>query len=128
MHRRGDEDLVLTTALRAQQDSEVVSASARVFAAMMQRDPDGARSLMLDVLPQAFPWVRLLPADDRTAFIDEFVDALRAVEDLDNPAAVVHVITTWRHTAEVCADPELHEVLATDGADHGPASAPPVDA
>lgn len=125
IHRRGKdvEDLVLTTASRAEQASEVVSATTRMFVALMQRD-DQARSLVVDVIPEAFPWVRFLPTEDVRAFVLELVEVLRAAESVGNPAPVAQVITEWRHTAEIHADPELVAVLTQDGSDFGPVPAP----
>lgn len=123
LRRRDDEDLVLTTAARAEQDSEMVSATTRMFVALMQHD-EQARSLLLDVIPQAFPWVRFLPREDVQAFLIELVATLRAVEELHSPAPVVQVINEWRHTAEVHADPELLAALTKDGEDHGQALPP----
>lgn len=125
LRRRGEEDdLVLTTAARAEQETEVMSATTKMFVAMMQHD-GAALSLLVDVVPEAFPWVRFLPSEDVRAFVVELVETLRASEEVDNPAPIVQVITEWKHTAEVHADPELYELLSRDASDHGPASAPP---
>ncbi|MGH3547848.1 MAG: hypothetical protein ACRDQU_06980 [Pseudonocardiaceae bacterium] len=56
LRRRDAEDLILTTAARAEQEHTVVSATTRIFVALMQRD-EAARSLLIDVVPEAFPWV-----------------------------------------------------------------------
>ncbi|MGW8955833.1 hypothetical protein [Streptomyces sp. NPDC055709] len=123
LRRRDDEDLVLTTAARAEQDSTVMGATSRMFVEMM-RTPEG-RTLVLDVLPAAFPWVRYLPAHDVREFSVELVESLRAATDLDNTAAVAQLITEWRHTAEVHADPELRAALIADaGDDFGPVPEP----
>jgi hypothetical protein len=125
VRRRGDaEDLVLTTASRAEQGSEVASATTRMFVALMQNNPR-ALSLLVDVVPSAFPWVRFLPREDVQAFVIELVDILEAADSLENPAPVVQVIREWRHTAEVYADPELAAALrgGTDG-DYGPVAPP----
>jgi hypothetical protein len=124
LRRRDDEDLMLTTAARAEQNEEFVSATTRMFVALMQHD-ETARMLLLDVIPEAFPWVRFLPKEDVQAFLVELVGTLRAVQELDSPAPVVQVITEWRHTAEVHADPELRALLTQDSADHGPVPPPP---
>jgi hypothetical protein len=123
LRRRDDEDLMLTTAARAEQNSELVSATTKMFVALMQHD-EHARALLLDVIPEAFPWVRFLPREDVQAFLVELVGTLRAVEELGSPAPVVQVITEWRHTAEVHADPELFAVLTKDSEDHGPVPPP----
>lgn len=106
LRRRDAEDLTLSTAARAEQEHTVVSATTRMFVALMQRD-EAARSLLIDVVPAAFPWVRFLPTEDVRAFVLELVETLHAADALDNPAPVVHVIAAWQHTAEVYADPDL---------------------
>ncbi|MBT2269055.1 hypothetical protein [Rhodococcus erythropolis] len=125
VRRRDAEDLVLTTAERAEQEHAVSSATTRMFVALMRRD-GAARELVTDVLPDAFPWVEFLPRDDVQAFVVELVAVLRAAESIENPAPVVAVIEAWRHTALVFADPELAAVLAgpTDG-DFGVVAGPP---
>ncbi|MFB7293692.1 hypothetical protein [Actinacidiphila glaucinigra] len=123
LRRRDDEDLVLTTAARAEQDSTVMGAASRMFVEMM-RTPEG-RTLVLNVLPATFPWVRYLPAHDVRTFAVELVAELGAAAELDNTAAVAQLITEWRHTAEVHADPELYAALSSDsGEDHGPVPEP----
>lgn len=124
VRRRGDEeDLVLTTASRADQVDEVMSATTKIFLALMQHDPTVV-TLVIDVLPEAFPWVRFLPKQDVQAFVVDLVGTLKAAASLDNPAPVAQVVAAWRHTAEVYADPELLAVLRKDGEDLGPVPAP----
>lgn len=122
LRRRDDDDLMLTTASRAEQEHAMVSAATRMFVALMQRD-DGAR-LLAEVAPVAFPWVRFLPDDEVHEFAAELVRTLEASDAVENPAPVVQVIGAWQSTAEVYADPNLAEVLATDGADYGPVPSP----
>ncbi|MFE4653554.1 hypothetical protein [Streptomyces sp. NPDC056707] len=112
IRRRDGEDLVLTTAARAEQDSTVLGVTGRMFVEMM-RTPEG-RTLVLDALPATFPWVRYLPARDVREFSVDLVGALGASADLDSTAAVAQLITEWRHTAEVYADRELYTALTTD--------------
>ena len=122
--RRDDEDLVLLTATRSEQEHTVVSAATKMFLALMQRDND-ARTLITDVIPEAFPWARFLPREDVQEFVVELVQTLRAAESIDNPAPVIQVIDSWRHTAEIHADPELASQLASPtDLDLGPVPAP----
>ncbi|MFE1574659.1 hypothetical protein [Streptomyces fradiae] len=124
LHRRDGEDLVLTTAARAEQDRTVVSAATRMLAAMARREP-GGMELLLDVLPDAFPWVRYLPDPDLRAFAVELVDTMRAADSVGNNASVAQLLTAWQHTAEVYSDPELLAALTRDhGEDYGPAPDP----
>ncbi|MFC1434920.1 hypothetical protein ACEZDB_30190 [Streptacidiphilus sp. N1-3] len=124
LRRRDAEDLVLTTVARAEQDSTVVSAATRLFAALMQQGP-APRELLLQVLPAAFPWVKYLPREDREAFARQLFKELTASESLESSAPVAQLIIAWQHTAEVHADPELFAVLTSDsGDDYGPVPAP----
>ncbi len=119
VHRRGgEEDLVLTTASRAREVREVVSTTTTLFIALMQRHA-AVRDLVTDVMPAAFPWVRFLPREDMQAFVVELVDTLEAANSLGTPAPVTQLITAWRHTAEVHADPRLLGILRQDGGDFG---------
>ncbi|MCD2158236.1 hypothetical protein LQL77_31750 [Rhodococcus cerastii] len=113
VRRRDAEDLVLTTAARAELEHTAASVTTRMFVALMQRD-GGVRELVTDVLPEVFPWVAFLSKEEVQEFVVELVATLRAAESLDNPAPVVQVIEAWRHTAEVLADPELAAILASD--------------
>jgi hypothetical protein len=127
LRRRDDEDLVLTTAERAAQDTAVVRDSTRLFAEMMRRDP-AVMTLAVQVLPAVFPWVRHLPEDAWPEFAAEWLDTLRAAADLDNNAAVEGVVAAWQHTAEIYADPELFAILTRehDDTDYGPVPPPEV--
>lgn len=119
LHRRDGEDLVLTTAARAEQDRSVVSAATRMLTAMARREP-GSMELLLDILPDAFPWVRFLPEPDVHAFAVELVETMRAADSIGNSASVAQMLVAWQHTAEVHSDPELLAALTRDHeADYG---------
>ncbi|MFI2033958.1 hypothetical protein ACH470_04535 [Streptomyces bottropensis] len=113
LHRRDGEDLVLTTAARAEQDQTVVSAATRMLAAMARREP-GSMELLLDILPDAFPWVRFLPEADVHAFAVELVNTMRAADSVGNSASVAQLLIAWQHTAEIHSDPELLAALTRD--------------
>lgn len=124
LHRRDGEDLVLTTAARAEQDQTVVSAATRMLAAIARREP-GKVELLLDILPDAFPWVRFLPDPDIHAFAVELVDTMRAADSIDNSAPIAQMLVAWQHTAEVYADPDLLAALTrAHDADYGQAPDP----
>ncbi|MFG3233877.1 hypothetical protein ACGFZG_19255 [Streptomyces antibioticus] len=120
LHRRDGEDLVLTTATRAEQERTVVSAATRMLAALARREP-GSTRLLLDILPDAFPWVRFLPEADVHAFAVELVDTMRAADSVGNSASVAQLLIAWQHTAEIHSDPELLAALTKDHTeDYGP--------
>lgn len=116
LRRRDAEDLMLTTVSRYEQEHLVLSAVTRLVTVLMH--DEAGRGMLVEVLPEIFPWVRLLPSGDVRTFLTEFVATLRAAEDLDSLAPVAQLITEWRHTAEIHADSDLLAVLrqpAEDG-------------
>lgn len=123
LRRRDAEDLILTTASHYDQDHEVSSATVRFFVVLL-RSGDQAHELLLGALPEVFPWVRFLPDEAPRAFLSELINTLQAAEAIDNSAPVAQLITEWRHTAEVHADPYLREVLSRDADDFGPVPSP----
>ncbi len=123
LRRRGEVDLVVTTAERYEQDHAVIRMAVRLFGALLQ---DRKLDSMLAVLPEMFPWVRFLPVDDRREFLVELVGTLRASEDLDTLAPVTQLVAAWRNTAEVHADPTILAVLTRPADDFGPVPEPPV--
>ncbi|WP_455362278.1 hypothetical protein [Streptomyces sp. SYSU K21746] len=91
---------------------------------MARREP-GSVELLLDIVPEAFPWVRFLPETDVRSFAVELVDTMRATDALGNSAAVAQLLVAWQHTAEVHSDPDLLAALARDhDEDYGPAADP----
>jgi hypothetical protein len=114
VHRRGTEDdLVLTTASRSAQDDQLVEVATRLLRAIMS-DPVVRSSHLLDLVPQVFPWLRFLPSGDRIEFVRELIAVMDASKDVDSPAPVLQLITEWRNTAQIYADPELLEILRSE--------------
>lgn len=102
---------MLTTASRREQEQTVVSTATRLTIALMRPADGQSQDRLLEALPEVFGWTRFLPPADRRLFLTELSETLHAVEDLDNLAPVAQLITEWRHTAEVHADPELAAIL-----------------
>ena len=127
LHRRDAEDLVLTTAERAEQDSAAISTMSRLFNEMMRRDP-AVLTMAVEVLPAVFPWVRHLRDEGKREFAAEWLDALSAAAAMGNNAGVEVVVAEWRSTAEIYADPELFARLTrpVDDIDYGPVLPPEV--
>lgn len=112
LHRRNEEDLYLTTAERADQATEVVDSTTRMFVALMKSDP-AAVGMLTKVFPEAFPWVRFLPEAAVREFLVEFMDTARAASDLGTINPLAPVIASWKSTAEVYSNPELAAQLRT---------------
>ena len=79
----------------------------------------------LEALTEEFPWVDLLPEADRRQFAEDFVRAVRASADLGQWTVLTQVLTEWKATAAIHADPALVEELTRplDG-DYGPVPGP----
>ncbi|MEV6243172.1 hypothetical protein [Lentzea sp. NPDC051838] len=117
VRRRGDdEDLVLTTAGRAEEVREVVSFTTSLFVALLQHSKE-ASHLIAELMPTVFPWVRFLRPEDKESFAVEIIETLEAANSLGTPAPVIQLITEWKHTAEVMADPRLLEILTREQSD-----------
>ncbi|MEU5963563.1 hypothetical protein ABZ777_20355 [Micromonospora parva] len=113
LRRRDAADLVLMSADRAAAEGEVVDLTARLLASVVRRDP----TLVREVLPTVLPWVRFLPPEDREQMTAEFVETAEAAASVGNTAAVSQLLTEWRNSADIHADPDLHRVLAAPSSD-----------
>jgi hypothetical protein len=126
LRRRNADDLVLMSAARAGQEGQVIDLTARLLAGVL-RELGGAEAVAR-VLPAALPWMRFLPADAVDELVTEFVETTGAAAGIHNVAPIAQLLTEWRHTAEVYADPELHAILtAPHHGDHGPVPMPQPD-
>ncbi|NEC91520.1 hypothetical protein G3I71_38240 [Streptomyces sp. SID12501] len=76
-------------------------------------------------LPEALPWSTLLPAEDVDTLLAELVDTAREAVALDNLAPIALLLTQWRHSAEIYADPTLLAILTREPeGDLGPVTMP----
>jgi hypothetical protein len=121
LSRRDAEDLVLMYADRAEAESQASDATGRMLAGLAARHPE----LITELLPSVLPWARFLPEADRAEFAQDFIATAEAAGSTGNLAPLAQLLTEWRHTAEVHADPDLYRVLTRgDLDDHGPVPAP----
>jgi len=129
LRRRGSEDdLVLTTVERMSENHQILVLTVRVLRALMGNQ-DTRSQLLLELLPQVFPWTTFLPADGRAEFAQDLVDVMDASADLRVSAPVLTLIAEWRNTAEIYADPELLAILTSpERGDFGPVPRPNAEA
>jgi hypothetical protein len=59
------------------------------------------------VLEQRFPWVRFFPDHERERFTREFVETLQACASIGKSARLEELVTSWKSTATIYADPAL---------------------
>jgi hypothetical protein len=122
LRRRGANDLALMRADQAERDGVVVDFTARLLAALVHH---GALETLRRVLPEALPWATFLPEADADQLLRELVAVAQGAAALENLTPVSVLLTQWRHTAEVYADPALLEILTREPeGDLGPVPPP----
>jgi hypothetical protein len=104
LRRRSDGDLLLYRVDQREREDAVVDFTANLLASLIR---SGNAALLGQVLPDALPWLKFLPAGDLETFILELVDVTRAAAAIDNLSPVAVLLAQWQHTAEVYADPSL---------------------
>ncbi|MFJ9694977.1 hypothetical protein [Kitasatospora sp. NPDC101183] len=67
-----------------------------------------ARNGKTAALRQALPWTASLPEEDMATLLTELAAAQAAPESIDL------LLTQWKHSADIYADPELHTALTRD--------------
>ncbi|MGS2613125.1 hypothetical protein ACVCAH_01115 [Micromonospora sp. LZ34] len=122
LRRRDASDLALTRADQLERDAVVIAFTARLLAGLVRSEPD---DVVRRVLGEALPWVAFLPDEDVDQLLTELITVAQGAASLGNLTPVAVLLTQWRHTAEIHADPELLEILTREpGGDFGPVPAP----
>ncbi|GAA1411507.1 hypothetical protein GCM10009639_63190 [Kitasatospora putterlickiae] len=122
LRRRDAGDLALMRVDQLEQDTTVVDFTSRLLSGLVRT---GNTAALRAALPEALPWVTFLPAEDVDELIGELVDVARGAVALDNLAPIALLLTQWRHTAEVHADPALYAALTREpDGDLGPVPRP----
>lgn len=122
LRRRDADDLALMRVQQMEQDQSVMELATRLLVGLMRSENI---ELVRRLLADALPWVAFLPDPDADAFLAELVTVAHGAVDLGNLSPVAVLITQWRHSAEIHADPALREHVAREpDGDFGPAPAP----
>ncbi|PXX68371.1 hypothetical protein DFR70_10251 [Nocardia tenerifensis] len=80
-----------------------------------------AYGVVPEALPDAVPWVAFLPAADVDEFLTEFVAVAQKAVALGNLSPLTSLLTQWRNTAEIHADPVLLALVTREPeGDFGP--------
>lgn len=123
LRRREAEDLALMRIEQLERDESVLEFTVRMLAGLVRSEH---AELIRRLLPDALPWVTFLPETDFDAFVTELLAVAQGASDLENLAPVAVLLTQWRHSAEVYADPVLFEILTSEPeGDLGPVQVPP---
>src|ERR1019366_7446184 len=119
LRRRDAGDLALMRIEQLERDESVVEFTTRLLAGLVRSENI---EVIRRLLPDAVPWATFLPEVDFVAF----VAVAGGAAALGNLAPVAVLLTQWRHSAEVHADPVLLEILTREPeGDLGPVPAPP---
>jgi hypothetical protein len=123
LRRRDAGDLALMRIEQLERDESVVEFTARLLAGLVKSENS---EVIRRLLPEAVPWVTFLPETDFDVFVTELVAVARGAAALGNLAPLAVLLTQWRHSAEVYADPVLLEIVTREPeGDLGPVPAPP---
>jgi hypothetical protein len=87
-----------------ERDASIVYFAVRLLAGLVRTDNIEA---LRQALPEALPWSTFLPTEDIDTMLNELVDTARGAMALDNLAPIATLLTQWRHSAEIYADPDL---------------------
>ncbi|GGP38459.1 hypothetical protein [Saccharothrix coeruleofusca] len=122
VRRRDGAALLLTREDRVRSASEGSVAAARALRNVLAHLPhDVAANALLD----EFPWVDVLPEDEKPQFIADFARAFQASAELGEWSLLAQVIREWRSTAAIHANPALAAKLSEPvTGDFGPVPAP----
>jgi hypothetical protein len=104
LHRRNAGDLRLSLESRSQADDESLRFIARLLADALSDHAVRARFASAAV---ELPWVTMLPAGDREAFVEELIRTAEAAGELGSMAPVAQMLIEWKATAAIHADPSL---------------------
>ncbi|MGA5823139.1 hypothetical protein ACPC54_35410 [Kitasatospora sp. NPDC094028] len=111
LRRRDADDLALMRVDQLERDATVVDFTSRLLAGLVRT---GNTAVLRQALPEALPWITFLPDEDVDTLLAELVDTARGAVALDNLAPIALLLTQWKHSAEVYADPALHVILTRE--------------
>lgn len=121
VRRRNGVPLLLVREDRAEAAADGALAAARALRNALLHLDEAAH----EALTEEFPWVDLLPVDDRRRFASDFARAVQASAELGQWEVLSQALVEWRATAAVHADPALAAELSRPVDDDlGPAPTP----
>lgn len=111
LRRRDAADLALMRIEQLERDESVVELTTQLLAGLIRSEN---LELMRRLIPDALPWVTFLPEPDFDAFVTELAAVAQGAVAIGNLAPVAVLLSQWRHSAEVYADPVLLEMLTRE--------------
>jgi hypothetical protein len=109
VRRRDGVALLLTREDRASSTAEGAMTAARALRNLLVHvGPQAAAAALID----EFPWSDVLPEQDRTQFVTDFVRAFQASAEMGEWTLVSQTVREWKATAAVHAHPDLVKQLS----------------
>jgi hypothetical protein len=108
LRRRDEGDLALMRVEQLDRDTSVLDFTSRLLAGLIHT---GNTAALRAALPEALPWCTFLPKEDVDTLITELVATAGGAAALANLAPIAQLLTEWRHTSEVHADPALRAAV-----------------
>jgi hypothetical protein len=122
LRRRDAGDLALMRVDQMERDATVVDFTSRLLAGLVRT---GNIEALRQALPEALPWSTFLPVEDVDTLLSELVDTAGGAVALGNLTPIALLLTQWRHSAEIYADPALLSILTREPeGDLGPVPVP----
>jgi hypothetical protein len=109
VRRRDGAALLLTREDRVQSAAEGAVAAARALRGLATHV---TAATVATSLAEEFPWMDVLPAEDRAEFVGDFLHAFRVSAELGQWSTLAQVLREWKATAAIHADPELAAALS----------------
>lgn len=88
-------------------ETAIMTGAARVLAALAVSDSE----VLQRSLPRVVPWMRYLPPSDVERLIADLISAAGPAADSGNAAPLAQLLISWKHTAEIHADPDLYRAV-----------------
>ncbi|HVK21195.1 MAG TPA: hypothetical protein VM677_07530 [Actinokineospora sp.] len=128
VRRRDGAALLLTRVDRAAATASGAIHAARALRSLLAHLPSEALAAAAQSLADEFPWVDLLPTEDRGRFVADFARAFQGSAELGHWGMLDQTINEWQATAAIYADSALTASLtAPIEADLGPVPPPMED-
>ncbi|RJO76766.1 hypothetical protein D5S18_10945 [Nocardia panacis] len=108
--RRSAPDVRLTDAEAALATEQTLGSLTLLLSLAMD---DDVLTRLVGKLTYAFPWIELLPEDERPEFVADFLNQARAGLSLGRLDTLTTTLAAWRDTATAYADPTIQ----VDGSD-----------
>ncbi|CRK61686.1 hypothetical protein [Alloactinosynnema sp. L-07] len=112
VRRRDGAALLLTRVDRAAATASGAVHAARALRSLLAHLPSETRAAAAQSLADEFPWVDLLPAEDRSRFVADFARAFQGSAELGHWGMLDQTIREWQATAAVHSDTALAASLA----------------